>query len=176
MVGNIVRKECHVLADDEYITRQNRETCATKANVYLILGSHPFIAHCLSIGPEKDYIKLEYYPHGNLRDYVNKNRLNIKRTDLKRWASQMIESVAYIHSKGVQHSDFRLDQWLVDASLNARLSDFDAAGFDDQPDLGLKARLALGLERPSHFLPRDADESNIVNNSYCAELTFNSLL
>lgn len=159
-MGNIVRKECHVLADDEYITQQNREACTTEAEVYYILGSHPLIANCLSIGPEKEYIELEYYPNGNLKEYINKNR--IEEMDLKRWASQMIGSVAYIHSKGVKHSDFRLDQWLVDKMLNARLSDFNAAGFDDQPGLGLRARRALGLERPSYFLPRDANESNTV--------------
>ncbi|KAF2176869.1 kinase-like protein [Zopfia rhizophila CBS 207.26] len=167
-IGNIVRKECHILADDEYITKQNREACETEANVYLILGNHPLIANCLSIGPQKDYIELEYYPNDNLKKYVDRNRSNITEGDLKRWANQMIESVAYIHSKGVRHSDFRLDQWLVDASLNARLSDFDAAGFDNQPNFGLKARWALGLEVPSHYLPRDPEKNNTVESDLFA--------
>jgi serine/threonine protein kinase len=74
----------------------------------------------------------------------------------------MIESVVYIHSKGVRHSDLRLEQWLVDLNFNVRLSDFNAAGFDDQPDLGMKGRPAQGLEVASHCLPRDLEADNTV--------------
>jgi serine/threonine protein kinase len=167
-IGKIVRKECHILADDEPITNQNREACETEAEVYLILGSHPLIANCLSICPQKDYIELEYYPNDNLKKYVNRNSSNITNGDLKRWATQMIKSVAYIHSKGVRHSDLRLDQWLVDESLNARLCDFNAAGFDDQPDLGIKARRSLGLEIPSHYLPRDPENNSTMQSDIFA--------
>ncbi|OAL56910.1 hypothetical protein IQ07DRAFT_582198 [Pyrenochaeta sp. DS3sAY3a] len=55
--------------------------------------------------------------------------------DLKRWSYQIIKCLAYNYLKGVRHSDLRLEQWLVDVDLNARLSDFNAAGFDDQSDL-----------------------------------------
>lgn len=92
----------------------------------------------------------------------------MEETDLKRWAYQMIESVAYIHSKGVRHSDFRLDQWLVDEDLNARLSDFNASGFDDQLDLGLKGKPAQGLEIVSHCLPRDPEADNTVESDLFA--------
>ena len=70
----------------------------------------------------------------------------------------MIASIAYIHSRGVKHSDLRLEQWLVDEDKNLRLSDFNGSGFSDQPHLGLKGRLAQGLESPSHCLPRDPDQ------------------
>lgn len=160
-IGNVVRKECHVLAD-EYITKQNKEACETEATIYRILGSHPRIANCLFIDPRNEYIELEYYPNDNLEKYIARNNKNITAVDQKRWAYQMIESVAYIHSKGVRHSDLRLEQWLVDAGLNARLSDFNAAGFDDQPDIGLEARQPLGLEIPSHYLPRDPENDNKV--------------
>lgn len=80
----------------------------------------------------------------------------------------MVESIEYIHSKGVRHSDIRLDQWLVDARLNARLTDFNASGFDDQPDLGLKGRRAQGLECPSHCLPRDPEADNTVESDIFA--------
>jgi serine/threonine protein kinase len=134
----------------------------------LILGSHWLIAKCLSTSPQKDYIELEYYPNGNLKEYVYRNRASTTETDLKRWAYQMIESVAHIHFKGVRHSDIRLDQWLVDAGLNAQLSDFNASGFDDQPHLGLKGRPAQGLENPSHYLPRDPEADNKVESDLFA--------
>lgn len=144
------------------------EACRNEADVYLILGSHHLIAKCLSIGPQKEYIELQYYPNGNLKEYVDRNRASTTETDLKRWAHQMIQSVAYIHSKRVRHSDLRLDQWLVDAGLNARLSDFNASGYDDQPDLGLKGRPAQGLESPSHYLPRDPGADNTVESDLFA--------
>ncbi|KAF2452444.1 kinase-like domain-containing protein [Lineolata rhizophorae] len=167
-IGNTVRKECHILGNDKGITEQNIEACKMEADVYLILGSHPLITKCLSIGLEKEYIELEYYPNGNLKEYIREHWASITETNLKRWTYQMIRSVAYIHSKGVRHSDLRLDQWLLDACLNARLSDFNASGFDNQPDLGLKGRPAQGLEAPSHCLPRDAGADNTVKSDLFA--------
>ena len=167
-IQNFVRKECHVLPDDTGITKQNMESCRSEADAYLILGIHPLVATCLSIGPHKDYVDLEYYQNGNLKEYVDSNRAQITQTDLKRWAHQMIESVAYVHSKGIRHSDIRLDQWLLDLGLNARISDFNASGFDFQPDLGLAARPAIGCEKPSHFLPRDPEADSTVQSDLFA--------
>ncbi|KAF2273469.1 kinase-like protein [Westerdykella ornata] len=143
------------------MTKQNRDACETEAIIYRILGSHPRIANCISITPDNQ-IELEYYPHDNLKAYISRNGGNVTELDRRRWAHQMIESVAYIHSKGIRHSDLRLEQWLVDTDLNARLGDFDAAGFDDQPELGLKARRPSGLETWSHYLPRDPESGGSV--------------
>ncbi|QSS52371.1 hypothetical protein I7I53_07987 [Histoplasma capsulatum var. duboisii H88] len=167
-IGKTVRKECHVLLDEPEITQQNLTACKTEADVYIILCSHQLIAKCLNIGPEKQYLDLEYYPNGNLKTYVARNRASVTNMDLRRWACQMVESVAYIHSKGVRHSDIRLDQWLVDANLNARLSDFNASGFDYQPGLGLKQTQAQGLESPSHYLPRDPEADSTVESDLFA--------
>jgi serine/threonine protein kinase len=128
-IDNVVRKECHILEDDEHITRQNIEACETEAMIYRILGDHQRIVKCLAISPTNDYIELEYYPFDNLKIYLDENRPNVTVEDLRRWAYQMVESIAYIHSKGVLHSDLRLEQWFVDARLDVRLGDFNAAGF-----------------------------------------------
>src|SRR5271163_3950828 len=83
-IGSTVRKECHVLIDDRGITEQNMEACKNEADVYLILGCHPRIAKYLSLGSQKEYIELEYYPHGNLKEYVGRNRARTTEADLKR--------------------------------------------------------------------------------------------
>ena len=57
----------------------------------------------------------------------------------------------FIYTMGVRHSDLRLDQWLLDADLNARLSDFNASGYDAKTALGLEGSKALGHEISSHF-------------------------
>ena len=83
-VGNAVRKECHVLHDDDDITKQNMEACHTEADIYLILGSHPLIAEVLSMGSKKDYVELQYYPEGNLVQFKDRNRTGLHETDLTR--------------------------------------------------------------------------------------------
>ncbi|KAK5233221.1 hypothetical protein LTR47_005718 [Exophiala xenobiotica] len=164
-IGNRVRKQYHVLTDDAGITAQNLDACITEANVYLILGHHPLIVQCLAIGPQKEYIELEFYARGSLKAYVKSNRARINRLQLENWGVQMIQSVSYIHSKGVRHSDLRLDQWLVDEDGKARLSDFNASGYDEQPSLCLKKREAAGLESTGYYLPRsdDADSSVLTD-------------
>jgi serine/threonine protein kinase len=156
-IGNRVRKECHVLPDDPDVTEQNLDACNTEAEVYLILGTHPLIAQYLSVGLPKDHIEVEFYPHGNLKDYIERNKRHLTTPEIKRLASQMIESVAYVNSKGVRHSDLRLNQWLVDQAGNVRLSDFNASGYDAQKHLGLVKKAARGFECPSYYLPRPSD-------------------
>ncbi|KAL1855939.1 hypothetical protein Plec18167_000440 [Paecilomyces lecythidis] len=168
LIQNFVRKKHLIVPDEDGLTQDNIRSCRTEADIYYILGEHPRVAKCLSIGPDKDYVDLEYYPNGNLKQYVDNNRAQITEADLKRWAHQMIESMAYIHSKGVIHSDIRLDQWLLDESFNARICDFNASGFDAQPDLGLEKRPANGLENASHFLPREPELDNTVQTDLFA--------
>ena len=153
-IGNKVAKVCHVLSDDAAVTQQNLEACKTEALVYQILGEHPRIAQCLLYDPSGGRVELKFYPNGNLPDYIKSNDSSTIGAEKKRWAMQMIESVSYLHSKGVRHGDLRLEQWLVDHDGNARLSDFNGSGFDAQPNLGLKRRSAQSRESSSHWLPR----------------------
>jgi len=103
---------------------ENCKAMRNEANIYVFLGEYPSIARCLTVAPARDYIELEYYPNGTLKDHLDQHHADITTSYLKRWARQIIESVSFIH--GVRHSDLRLDQWLLDADLNARLSDFNA--------------------------------------------------
>ncbi|OAG43834.1 hypothetical protein AYO21_02061 [Fonsecaea monophora] len=139
-IGNKVANICHVLLDDPAITQQNLEAYQTESLVYQILGEHPRIGR----------VELEFYPNGNLKDYLEKNYSSTTEVDKKRWALQMIESVFYIHSKGVRHADLRLDQWLLDQG-NARLW-----------------RAAQGLECSSHWLPRPDDVDSSVQTDLFA--------
>ncbi|KAK6369297.1 hypothetical protein LTS17_009637 [Exophiala oligosperma] len=162
-VGTRVRKEPRLDEDDDGITAQNLDAFITEANVYLILGSsHPLIAQCTFIDPQKTYIELEFYPRGNLRDYVKENCAKIDRSQREIWGVQMIQSVSYLHSKNVRHADLRLDQWLLDGTGKVRLCDFNSSGYDEQPNLGLKKKLASGLEGIGYYLPRSEDTDSSV--------------
>nr|POF04438.1 isoform 2 of cbl-interacting serine/threonine-protein kinase 8 [Quercus suber] len=161
--GQVVIKISRV--DEEAdITQGNAKATTIEANVYQILGTHDRIANCLYISPTKDMIMLEFYSHGNLKDYIAIHGL----TQLHKWATQMIEAVQFIHSKGVRHSDLRLDQWLLDSGTNARLSDFNSSGYDECPAFGLNSEKALGNEDPSHFMPRDPSEDNTIRSDLFA--------
>ena len=161
--------------DDPNLTRDNCRAMHNEANIYLILGQHPRIAECLYIGPTRDLIVLKHYPHGNLRRHIAKNT-DIKPIQLQKWARQMIEGVAEIHRNGVRHSDIRLDQWLLDEENNARLSDFNASGFDANEELGLEGSKALGLEGFSHYMPRDPmDDSTVPSDLFALGSTLYEL-
>ncbi len=153
-IGNKVSKVLR-LDEEEAITAQNIKATCNEASIYILLGDHPRVAKCLYVGPEKSYIELEYYTNGTLKRYVDQHRANITDIFLKRWARQMIEGTVFIHAMGVRHSDIRLSQWLLDADLDARLSDFNGSGYDGQTALGLDGSKALGNESPSHYMPRD---------------------
>ena len=109
-------------------------------------------------------IQLEYYAHGNLRDYVAARSWSAAQ--LLKWALEMVQGVDLIHTKGIRHSDLRLDQWLLDAELNARLSDFNSSDYDACPALSLPREQSVGLENSSHFMPRGYEE----DSSVCSDL------
>lgn len=154
--------------DEDCITTENRKAMRNEASIYALLGQHPSIARCLTVGPARDYIELEYYPNGTLKDHLDQHHASITTSYLRCWARQIIESVVFIHTMGVRHSDLRLDQWLLDADLNARLSDFNASGYDAKAALGLEGSKALGHEDPSHYLPRDPMTDNGVESDLFA--------
>ena len=165
--NNIIIKVPRIDDDDDGITQANRKAARNEASIYTLLGDHPNIAKCIYISPSKQHIELEYYHNGTLKDYVNEHRKRITDACLTRWACQIIESIRFIHFKGVRHSDLRLDQWLLDIDMNARLSDFNGSGYDSNPALDLEGSESINLERASHFMPRDPmDDSTIKSDLF----------
>ncbi len=169
-IGKTARKTYALYGRDEALTAQNMRAIRNEASVYIILKGHPRIAKCLSVCPWKTYVDLEYYPNGNLKKHLNEPLcgVRISRANLEMWARQMIESVAFIHGMGVRHSNLRLEKWALDSTMNARLSDFSSAGFDGNPELGIKGSQAEGVETISHHLPRDRAEDSTVHTDLFA--------
>lgn len=100
--------------------------------------------------------------------FIEKHKLHIEDAHRKYWARQIIESAEYIQTVGVRHSDLRLEQWLLDEFLIARLSDFDASKYDSNVQLGLTGSEAMGAENASHVLPRDSAHDNTVESDLFA--------
>ena len=167
-IGNAVKKVYRRFPDDDAATEDSIEAIHNEASIYILLGNHLRIAKYLFIDPSKTYIELKYYPNGNLKGFLEKHRPHIEDTRRKYWARQIIESAQYIHTMGVRHSDFRLEQWLLDEMLNAQLSDFNASGYDSNAELGLRGSEAIGAEKASHFLPRDYTHDSTVESDLFA--------
>lgn len=135
--GKTIRKAPRTTSEEDI------EPIVREATIYSILGDHPRIAQCLSIG-RTDYIDIEYYPHGDLARFRREKEIPFELQ--KKWFQQMIEAVAFIHSRGVIHSDLALRQFFIDDEFNARLGDFNSSQYPDHP--------ALGYEKATHCLPR----------------------
>ncbi|PLB55806.1 kinase-like protein [Aspergillus steynii IBT 23096] len=149
--GEIIRKapRSHSKEDAEPILRE--------ATIYSLIGGHPRIARCLSLG-HPDYVDIKYYRHGDLVTYCRENKVS---PDLQaRWFQQIIEAVIVIHKHGIIHSDLALRQFFVDDDLNIRLGDFNSSQYPGHP--------ALGYEKASHCLPRDYELPNTVTSDLFA--------
>lgn len=165
-IGDIIKKVYRRFPEDDIDTEDSIKATRNEASIYILLGDHPRIAKFLHTNPAKTHIELKYYSNGNLKSFVEKHKPHIESR--KRWARQIVESAEYIHTMGVRHSDFRLEQWLLDETLNARLSDFNASGYDRNVEIGLEGSEALGAETASHFMPRDPAHDNTVESDLFA--------
>ena len=116
--GNIVRKfpEESTYPEDPTIAIRNEKVA------YKQIDNHPRITKWIP-SDGYDYIDLEYYPNGNILDYLNQHRDHIPPALVAQWGSQIIESVIVIHAKDIIHSDLNLKQIMLDENFNARLSD-----------------------------------------------------
>lgn len=74
--------------------------------------------------------------HGNLQRYLDDNNDIIPTSVRKKWCRQVVESIAYIHSRGVIHSDLRPENFLVHAttptSLDLWLCDFGGSTCEER--------------------------------------------
>lgn len=69
------------------------------------------------------YMILEYYPNGDLFEYVTSQHHLCFDTALKIF-TQLVGAVYYLHKSGCCHRDLKLENVLLDKHHNAKLSDF----------------------------------------------------
>jgi hypothetical protein len=102
-----------------------------KNNSDLLLGEQ-FCMKCIDYWIEKNnkylYILLEYYPQGDILDYIQKlDQNNYKYTSNFYWdiIFEMICGLLYFHNKGYIHFDIKPTNFLVDNNGYIKLNDFD---------------------------------------------------
>ncbi|KAK0628115.1 kinase-like domain-containing protein [Bombardia bombarda] len=97
------------------------------------LGPHSRIVKYL--GNNEQGILLGQASHGSLQAYLDAKNSSIDLNLRKKWCRQAAEAIAYIHSRGVLHSDIRPDNFLVHESkpgcFDLLLCDFGGAKCDD---------------------------------------------
>lgn len=91
-LGQVVIKVPRIDEEAE-ITQQNAKATQTEANVCRILRVHDRIAKCLYINLINDTIMLEFYSHGNLKDFVAIHG----PTQLMKWAGRRSNAVHMRH-------------------------------------------------------------------------------
>lgn len=69
------------------------------------------------------YLVMDYYPRGDLFDFVTNNGKLSVSVALKMF-TQLAGAVYYIHSNGCCHRDLKLENVLLDEDNNVKLSDF----------------------------------------------------
>lgn len=138
------------LSDSE----EDAQPIICEATIYKLLGKHPRIAECLSMGNQDqdnrtDYVDIKYYPNGDLESYSRKNKSSITPALREKWFQQIIEAVDYSHQHGVMRSDLALRQFLLDDDLNARLGGFDKFHYFGPP---LSPSMSFEQQVPDHLL------------------------
>jgi serine/threonine protein kinase len=106
--SNIVKNVYRRFPNDDIATEESIKATHNEASIYILLGHHPRIAKFLYTDPAKTYIELECYSNGNIQSFVEKHRPHIEFC--KCWAGHIVESPEHIHTMGVRHSGFRLEQ------------------------------------------------------------------
>jgi serine/threonine protein kinase len=99
--------------------------------------------------PASHVLTLQYMPHGNLKEYVQKHRHEISPAQRQQWVREAVEGVELLHSHAVIQSDIRPHNLLLDAHLSLRICDFGGSSLDGSQAMvlsGVRYRMP-GLER-----------------------------
>lgn len=80
-------------------------------------------------GPLYNGILLQRIPHGSLRQHYARKGARSAALQM-RWIRQIVESIVFIHSRGILHGDISCNNVFLDNDLNAKLGDFAGSSID----------------------------------------------
>ena len=127
--------------------------------IYETLGPHPRIIACF--GLDERGLKLEYATMGTVREFLGRSGCVTPKMRLK-WCRQAGEALAHVHAKQVVHCDVSTRNFLLDKSLDVKLSDFQGLCTTSSG----ATMYGLALENPKSFLPRPADRSDRISDLF----------
>ncbi|KAL2140577.1 hypothetical protein VTI28DRAFT_3632 [Corynascus sepedonium] len=97
------------------------------------LGSHPNIVN-LNDSFETDahvYLVLEFCPRGDLYEAIRIGHGPLETEHVRRFMLELVDAVAYMHSKGVYHRDIKPENIFLTQSGSMKLGDFGLATTDE---------------------------------------------
>jgi len=147
----------YVQCDNE----MNIEQMGNEKQIYARLGSHAGIVPCLQISA--DGIELAYLKNGSLDQYL---RNHGPATDNMKaeWLRSLVDTLCYIHGRGVRVHDIALRNILVDDSLSLRFVDFGQSslvGIDfDPPELQPDKQSSISGLLSTSTAPQDEREDS----------------
>jgi len=75
-------------------------------------------------GSKKSSLSLEFAPYGDLLDIVQ-NHGSVPEKLARTLFHQLIDAISYLHEHNIAHLDIKVDNILIDANFNLKLTDFD---------------------------------------------------
>lgn len=96
------------------------------------LGSHPNIVNLVD-SFETDahvYLVLEFCPRGDLYEAIRAGHGPLETEHVRRFMLELVDAVAYIHSKGIYHRDIKPENIFLTQSGSMKLGDFGLATTD----------------------------------------------
>ncbi|KAK4114092.1 kinase-like protein [Canariomyces notabilis] len=93
------------------------------------LGSHPNIVNLID-SFETDahvYLVLEFCPRGDLYEAIRMGHGPLETEHVRRFMLELVDAVAYIHSKGIYHRDIKPENIFLTQSGSMKLGDFGLA-------------------------------------------------
>lgn len=113
-------------ASDREDSRQKGVVAALKSEIETLKDlDHPHIVSYLGFEETSSFLSifLEYVPGGSVGSCLRKHGKFEEQT-IKSFLHQILEGLAYLHSKGILHRDLKADNILVDFEGVCKISDF----------------------------------------------------
>lgn len=107
-----------------------RRDITTESLIYKKLGHHPRLIRALDWDPEGCILTMEYMPNGPLKDFLSVNNEAVSTALRFQWAKEAAEGLQVLHDAEVVHCDVEPKNFLLDADLDLKISDFSGSSLE----------------------------------------------
>ncbi|GAB0138420.1 hypothetical protein EsDP_00006655 [Epichloe bromicola] len=142
-----------------------------EGEILKVLGDHPRIVKFLGQSDPEGF-RFAEADKGNLQQYINNWFPTMTPEIQAAWCLQATEAIAYLHSKGVIHSDLRPENYLLyscpDGRADIRLCDFGGSTYGKL--------VGLNIPDPGFFDPRKAPSSTEATDIFSLGSVFYTIM
>ncbi|KAH7908109.1 kinase-like domain-containing protein, partial [Hygrophoropsis aurantiaca] len=136
-----------ILRKSLLVAQKKVKSATIERDALLLLGSggHPGFIRFYSAFQDSTslYLVLELAPNGDLRQLVKKYG-SLSLSSAQYFTAQIVDSIQWMHSKGVLHRDLKPENILLDSTMRARVTDFGTAYIARNLDLSPRTSTFVG--------------------------------